>query len=52
MVKGQFYEHELQKAQLKDAYLVERVIKRKGNKFVKWLGFSDEHNSWIDKDQQ
>lgn len=47
-IKGCFYEQELQKTQNKDIYLVEKIIKKKGDKlFVKWLGFSDEENSWI-----
>ncbi|KAJ8910542.1 hypothetical protein NQ315_011055 [Exocentrus adspersus] len=32
-----------------DAHLVEKVLRKKGNKvFVKWLGYNDKHNSWID----
>ena len=49
-IKGCFYEMELQKTKYPDVYLVEKVLKKKGKKiFVKWLGFSNEHNSWIDK---
>jgi len=41
-IKGGFYE-------FPDTYLVEKVItSRNGRAFVKWLGFSSEHNSWID----
>lgn len=48
-IRGCFYEHELQKTQNKDIYLIERIVRRRGNKFfVKWLGFSDKENSWID----
>lgn len=48
-VKGCFYEYELQQTDITDIYLVEKVIRRKGNKlFVKWLGFDDSHSSWID----
>ncbi|XP_011062614.1 PREDICTED: uncharacterized protein LOC105150926 [Acromyrmex echinatior] len=33
-----------------DVYLVEKVLRRKGNKvYVKWLGFDGLHNSWIHK---
>lgn len=47
-VKGGFYEHELQKTEYPDVYLVEKVLKRRGNEeFVKWLGFDNTHNSWI-----
>ena len=50
-IKGGFYELQLQKVKYNDIYLVEKVIKRKGNKvLVKWLGFDEKNNSWIDKD--
>ena len=49
-VSGGFYEQELLKAKYPDIYLVEKVIKKKGSKiYVKWLGFDNSHNSWIDK---
>lgn len=49
-INGCFYEHELLKTKNKDVYLVDRIIKRKGNKlFVKWLGFDEQKNSWIDR---
>lgn len=48
-IQGCFYEHELQKVEYPDVYLVEKVLRRKGDKlFVKWLGFDDTHSSWID----
>lgn len=47
-IMGCFYEYELLKTENRDIYLVEKIIKRKGNKvFVKWLGFNDTHSSWI-----
>lgn len=47
-IKGCFYEDELQKTKNSDVYLAEKVIKRKGKKvLVKWLGFDDSHNSWV-----
>lgn len=50
VISGVFYEPELQKVKYNDIYLVEKVLKRKGGKqFVKWLGFDDSHNSWINK---
>lgn len=50
IISGRFYEPELQKVKYKDFYLVEKVIKKKGNKFlVKWLGFDESQNSWINK---
>ena len=49
-IKGGFYELQLQKVKFPNIYLVEKVLKRKGNKvFVKWLGFDNKHNSWINK---
>ncbi|GBP07279.1 hypothetical protein EVAR_90882_1 [Eumeta japonica] len=51
-IKGGFYEEELSKANHPDTYLVEKVLKTKGEKvLVKWLGFSNNHNSWISKDE-
>jgi hypothetical protein len=48
-IKGGFYEQEIQKTKHTDVYLVEKVIKRKGDKlFVKWLGYPPSHNSWLD----
>ncbi|XP_067216886.1 uncharacterized protein [Linepithema humile] len=50
-VAGGFYEHELLKTAQPDVYLVEKVLRRKDDKvFVKWLGFDNSHNSWINKD--
>lgn len=47
-IQGTFYEKELQKSQ-QDVFRIERVIRRKGNKsFVKWKGYPDSFNSWID----
>lgn len=49
-IAGQFYEPELQKTKYPDSYLVEKVLKQKGNKvYVKWLGFPSSENSWIAK---
>ncbi|KAJ8981998.1 hypothetical protein NQ317_013652 [Molorchus minor] len=49
-IKGCFYEHELQKTKYPDIYLVEKVLKKNKNKvYVKWLGFSKGHNSWIEE---
>lgn len=49
-IQGSFYEYELLKSKHNNIYLVEKVIKSKDNKiFVKWLGFSSDHNSWINK---
>ncbi len=51
-IAGIFYENEMQKVKNSDSYLVERVIRKKGNKsFVKWLGFSSLHNSWVPNSQ-
>lgn len=47
-IKGCFYPEELQKTQWKDEYLVEKVLRRKqGKAYVKWWGFDNSHNSWI-----
>lgn len=49
LIQGGFYEQELQKTKYKNTYLVEKIIKKKGKKIlVKWLGFDDKFNQWID----
>ncbi|XP_066600013.1 uncharacterized protein [Prorops nasuta] len=49
-IYGGFYEHELLKTANPNVYLVEKVLRKKGDKvFVKWLGFNNTHNSWINK---
>ena len=46
---GTFYEKELQKISQKE-FRIEKVIRRKGDKlYVKWKGYNNSFNSWIDK---
>ena len=46
---GTFYENELQKTK-QNEFRIEKVIKRKGDKlYVKWKGYNNSFNSWIDK---
>ena len=50
ILKGRFYEQELSKTKQPDTYLIEKIIRRKGNKLlVKWLGLPE--HSWIDADK-
>ena len=47
-IKGTFYEPELQKTE-QQIYRIEKVIKKeKGKSLVKWKGYSDKFNSWVD----
>ena len=47
---GGFYEFELLRVKNPDIYLIEKVIRKRGNQvYVKWLGFDSTHNSWIEK---
>ncbi|CAK1581386.1 unnamed protein product [Parnassius mnemosyne] len=49
-ILGGFYAQELQKTKNPNIYLVEKVLRSKGNKvLVKWLDLSSSENSWIDK---
>lgn len=51
-IKGGFYEEEIQATKFPNTYLVEKILKTKGDKvYVKWLGFSSQHNSWINKNE-
>ena len=46
---GTFYEKELQKTN-QEEFRIEKVIRRKGdNIYVKWKGYDNSFNSWIDK---
>lgn len=46
-IKGGFYEEELQKTKYPETYLVEKIVRRKGNEvLVKWFGFDNKHNTW------
>ena len=48
-ITGTFYEKELQKTN-QEEFRIEKVIRRKGDKrFVKWKGYDNSFNSWIDK---
>ena len=50
IVAGGFYEHELLRVSNPEVYLVEKVLRKQGNKaYVKWLGMDNSHNSWINK---
>ena len=49
-IVGTLYEKELQKTNQKE-FRIERVIKRKEDKlYVKWKGYDNSFNSWIDKE--
>lgn len=47
-ISGCFYPEEISKTTYPNDYLVEKIVRRKGDRiFVKWLGFDGTHNSWI-----
>ena len=51
IIKGTFYEYEINKTKYPDVYLIEKILKKKdGKMYVKWLGFDSKYNSWIDDD--
>jgi len=50
-IAGLFYEEEIKKTSYPNDYLVEKVLKKQGNRvLVKWLGFKESENSWIPKE--
>ena len=51
IIEGIFYEKELQKTKNSSGvYIIEKIIQKNKNKYlVKWRGYSNEFNSWIDK---
>ena len=47
-MRGAFYEPEMQKVTDTGVYKIEKIMRRRGNRvLVKWLGYSDDFNSWI-----
>ena len=52
IIKGIFYEKELQKTKnTSEVYIIEKIIRKNKDKYlVKWRGYSNEFNSWVDKD--
>ena len=52
IIEGIFYERELQKTKNNSGvYIIEKIIRKNKDKyFVKWRNYSNEFNSWIDKD--
>src|SRR5690606_37319461 len=57
IIDGAFYEQELLKTEVSGEerhYIIEKILKTKkiGNKkkyYVKWLGYQNEFNSWVDE---
>ena len=49
-LQGTFYEQELQKTKQDDLYTIEKILKTNKNKvYVKWRGYDNSFNSWINK---
>ena len=51
IIEGIFYEKELQKSKnTSGVYIIEKIIQKNKNKYlVKWRNYSNEFNSWVDK---
>ena len=48
-ITGSFYEKELQKVS-QEKFRIEKVLKKRGDElYVKWKGYENRFNSWIDK---
>ena len=48
-ITGSFYEKELQKTN-QEKFRIDKVLNTKGDKlYVKWKGYDNSFNSWIDK---
>ena len=52
IIDGIFYEKELQKTKNNSGvYIIEKIIRKNKNKYlVKWRNYSNDFNSWVDKD--
>lgn len=50
ILQGGFYGHELLKSKTGNVYLVEKILRKRGDKLlVRWLGFDKSEDTWIDK---
>jgi transposase InsO family protein len=50
ILHGGFYGHELLKSKTGNVYLVEKILRKRGNQLlVRWLGFDKSEDTWIDK---
>jgi len=50
LLEGGYYNEELQKTTLKDTYMVDKIVRRRGNRvLVKWYGFPSSENTWEDE---
>ena len=48
VIQVSFYEEELQKTS-QDVFRIGKILNRRGDKsLVKWMGYSDAFNSWVD----
>ena len=52
IIEGIFYEREWQKTKNNsEVYIIEKIIRKNKNKYlVKWRNYSNDFNSWVDKD--
>ena len=52
IIDGIFYERELQKSKnTSQVYIIEKIIRKNRDKYlVKWQGYSNDFNSYVDKD--
>ena len=52
IIKGIFYEREILKTKNNSGvYIIEKIIRKSKNRyFVKWRNYSDDFNSWVNKD--
>ena len=51
IIEGNFYERELQKTKNNsEIYIIEKIIRKNKDKYlVKWKGYSNDFNSYVDK---
>jgi hypothetical protein len=51
-IRGSFYKEELARTKYPEIFLIEKIVRRKGNKvLVRWQGYDSSYDSWIDKSE-
>jgi hypothetical protein len=52
IIRGSFYKEELARTKYPEIFLIEKIVRRKGNKvLVRWQGYDSSYDSWLNKNE-